>query len=59
MMDVDNLGNIFSKGLNKISISRIATLSRMLDLFFSGYLNIITKEKSENNDTIKNNFYTL
>lgn len=59
MMDVDNLGSIFSKGLSKISISRIATLSRMLDLFFSGYLNEITKEESEDSETIENNFYTL
>ncbi|RUM49027.1 MAG: type III-A CRISPR-associated protein Cas10/Csm1 [Hydrogenothermus sp.] len=47
-MDVDNLGKLFSDGLGeKISISRIATLSRSLDLFFSGYLNNICKELSE------------
>jgi len=34
--DVDNLGSIFSRGLaEKLSISRYATLSRMLDYFFS------------------------
>ncbi len=37
--DVDNLGFIFMKGLgNKYTFSRVATLSRSLDLFFSGYL---------------------
>lgn len=39
--DVDNLGNLFIFGMkdkvsNRNSISRIATMSRMLDLFFSG-----------------------
>lgn len=39
--DVDNLGNLFVFGLreehnDRSSISRMATLSRMLDLFFSG-----------------------
>ncbi len=34
--DVDNLGLIFRKGLgDEYSISRVATLSRSLDLFFS------------------------
>lgn len=40
-MDIDNLGTIFSSGLgdeNK-SISRISTLSRMIDIFFCGYIN--------------------
>lgn len=53
--DVDNLGLIFSEGLrkkdkydaNRYTISRIATLSRMLDLFFSGYINILAKEVSQ------------
>ncbi len=40
MADVDNLGFIFMRGLGKnYTISRVATLSRSLDLFFSGYLN--------------------
>jgi len=52
--DVDNLGLILSDGLRThetgdeyesiYTISRIATLSRMLDLFFSGYLNKIAEE---------------
>ncbi len=62
-MDVDNLGKLFSNGLgNKISISRIATLSRTLDLFFSGYLNRICDdltEKYPKNLKIKNLFYIL
>lgn len=42
--DVDNLGFLFMEGLakdsgeNRISVSRITTLSRMLDMFFSGYI---------------------
>ena len=46
-MDVDNLGRLFSNGLGeKISISRTAALSRMLDLFFAGYLNKICEDLS-------------
>jgi len=41
--DVDNLGAVFSIGVTKISISRYATLSRMLDFFFSGYINFLIK----------------
>ncbi len=52
--DVDYLGLILSDGLrfNEFgdeeiyTISRIATLSRMLDLFFSGYLNKLAEEVS-------------
>lgn len=45
-MDIDNLGTIFSTGFkdeNK-SISRISTLSRMIDLFFCGYINRICED---------------
>ncbi len=46
MADVDNLGLVFIKGLKEdYSISRIATLSRSLDLFFSGYLNTLFSEE--------------
>jgi len=39
-MDVDNLGLIFSKGLGeKATISRISTLSFLLQVFFRGWLN--------------------
>lgn len=38
--DVDNLGLIFSQGLQaNLSISRYATLSRMINTYFCGYLN--------------------
>jgi len=45
-MDVDHLGLIFAYGLpaDKRTISRIATLSRMLDWFFCGYVNTIAKQ---------------
>jgi len=66
-MDVDNLGQIFSKGLkNKDedwgSLSRYASLSRQLNTFFTGYLNVhllkkeylkesqLKKEQSEESD---------
>lgn len=46
--DVDTLGFLFSEGLREredqnISISRINTLSHMLDLFFGGYLHQMIK----------------
>lgn len=48
-MDVDNLGEIFVRGFDFLgscdkqmgSLSRIATMSRQLNIFFSGYLNIL------------------
>ncbi|MBX7243714.1 MAG: type III-A CRISPR-associated protein Cas10/Csm1 [Bacteroidia bacterium] len=47
-MDVDNLGKIFkdgfSNGETKPSFAAYATLSSQLDLFFSGYLNIIRNQ---------------
>ncbi|HHG75107.1 MAG TPA: type III-A CRISPR-associated protein Cas10/Csm1 [Persephonella sp.] len=66
--DVDNLGLIFSDGLRSIeieteedeslyTISRIASLSRMLDLFFSGYLNKLAEEITK--DYIKDLIKTL
>ena len=49
-MDVDDLGKVFSRGLegekdskDNRTISRIATLSRMLDLFFTGYINRVAE----------------
>lgn len=59
-MDIDNLGTIFSTGFedeNK-SIARISTLSRMIDLFFCGYINKICKDlydeyiKTNNNGAV-------
>lgn len=55
-MDIDRLGLIFSIGLSKIeenwnisglSISRAAMLSRMLDWFFTGYLNTLCETVSD------------
>jgi len=48
-MDIDYLSLIFGIGLSKDNvsdrtISRIATLSRMFDLFFTGYLNNICND---------------
>ena len=65
-MDVDNLGRLFAEGLKKNNtISRVATLSRSLDLFFAGYLNKICEDISKNytkqvsNSEIDNLFYIL
>ncbi|MDH7515428.1 MAG: type III-A CRISPR-associated protein Cas10/Csm1 [Bacteroidota bacterium] len=39
-MDVDNLGKVFREGFgSNASLSRIVQLSRMMDFFFSSYLN--------------------
>ena len=58
-MDVDNLGEIFIRGLNfgkkntdgkkasMGSLSRVATVSRQLHLFFAGYLHRILDEFSK------------
>ena len=44
-MDVDNLGRIFTQGFKKEtrSLSRLASLSRQLNLFFKYYINSICK----------------
>jgi len=44
-MDVDNLGRVFAEGLGgAASLSRMMTLSRMLALFFEGYLNVLCRK---------------
>ncbi|MBA1336542.1 MAG: CRISPR-associated protein, Csm1 family [Firmicutes bacterium] len=49
-LDVDNLGAIFALGFpNNKSISRITALSRMLSLYFEGYINKIIVENHWNN----------
>lgn len=61
-MDVDNLGKLFSMGFgDDISISRVATLSRNLDLFFSGYINTLCDEvaKKYESSLVNNPFYLL
>ena len=47
-MDVDNLGFIFSEGLlsEAKSLVSIAGLSRLMDWFFTGYLNELVKDKN-------------
>lgn len=43
--DIDNLGLVFSEGLNNtLTISRYLTMSRMIDLFFSGWMYRILNE---------------
>ena len=44
--DVDNLGYIFSTGIEDMSISRLSTLSNYIDIFFSGWLNKICDDVS-------------
>ena len=56
-MDVDNLGLIFKSGFAKQerTLSRLATLSRNLDLFFKGYINHLW----ESNTEFKNHIFIL
>ncbi len=51
-MDVDNLGTIFQRGFKdeEYSISRLSTLSRMLNLFFKFYLNKILQSPMKTGD---------
>ena len=49
-MDVDNLGDVFKNKLENATISRHATLSRELRLFFEGYVPKLCKEYNENRD---------
>lgn len=46
--DVDNLGMVFMKGLEKAlpTLSRISSLSRQMSLFFEGYVNHLANSKS-------------
>lgn len=44
-LDVDDLGQLFIKGLENSSLSRMAVLSRMLRIFFEGYLPYFIKRK--------------
>ncbi|MBC7197172.1 MAG: hypothetical protein H5U39_07980 [Deferribacterales bacterium] len=44
-LDVDNLGSIFEFGLgDRCTFSRIASLSREMDMFFSGYFNELARK---------------
>ncbi|MBK6329265.1 MAG: hypothetical protein IPF62_01630 [Bacteroidetes bacterium] len=46
-MDIDNLGQLFMHGFDAkgSSFSKLATLSALLDQFFSGYLNTIKRKE--------------
>ncbi|MYF56311.1 type III-A CRISPR-associated protein Cas10/Csm1 [Candidatus Poribacteria bacterium] len=46
-MDVDNLGTVFKEKLKNATISRHATLSRELRLFFEGYVPQLCKEHNK------------
>ncbi len=46
-MDVDNLGTVFKDKLENATISRHATLSRELRLFFEGYVPRLCKEYND------------
>lgn len=48
--DVDNLGLIFSCGLRRYSISRLATLSRQMNYYFSVYLPFVLSTREEFKD---------
>ncbi len=43
-MDIDNLGKIFSGGLENPTIGRVASLSRTLKWFFEGYMNTLLQD---------------
>ena len=47
-MDVDNLGMVFTEKLQNATISRLATLSEALRLFFEGYVPAICDEHNKN-----------
>jgi len=56
--DVDNLGNLFVNGLRReegkevVSISRLSTFSRMLNLFFGGVINSMIQNDYPNCYTV-------
>jgi len=43
-MDVDKLGKIFSQGIPHATISRIATVSSLMQLFFEGWVHRVAEE---------------
>ncbi len=55
-MDVDDLGFLFAYGLpnREKTIVQVANLSRMLDMFFTGYLNVLVSK----NNSPKPSLYT-
>lgn len=51
-MDVDNLGMVFTEKLQYATISRLATLSEALRVFFEGYVPSICDKHNKNNAQI-------
>lgn len=53
-MDVDHLGLVFKKGLDreKSTFSRYSTLSRQLDFFFKAWIDKISQKEEYKNDTV-------
>jgi CRISPR-associated protein Csm1 len=53
-MDVDNLGQMFAKGLGKAhNLPRLAGLSRQMSYFFKVYLNSLAENRQANTDPIE------
>lgn len=50
--DVDNLGMIFQKGLSKPTFSKMTSLSRQMNLFFSLWLPVFCQENYVNTYTV-------
>lgn len=55
--DVDHLGSLLLLGLrgeveDRMSVSRLATVSRMLDLFFAGWVNDLMRSRFQNCYTV-------
>jgi CRISPR-associated protein Csm1 len=58
--DVDHLGLVFRRGLAKgMSISRLATLSSMIDLFFTGWVGWLGDQTAKRIGHSENPFYTM
>jgi CRISPR-associated protein Csm1 len=58
--DVDRLGLVFRRGLAKgMSISRLATLSSMIDLFFTGWVGQLGDQTAKRLGHPENPFYTM
>ncbi|MDE0087842.1 MAG: type III-A CRISPR-associated protein Cas10/Csm1 [Candidatus Poribacteria bacterium] len=49
-MDVDNLGTVFKDKLENATISRLATLSEAMRVFFEGYVPQLCKNYNQNRD---------
>jgi len=47
-MDVDGLGRTFSEGMPDMTMPKLSALSGGLDLFFSGYLNVLVHDHGGN-----------